>query len=401
MTLAIGKARFIAISLVAALLTACGSSDNDQTPQTPTPSMADGSANHWQPLTPNDSISRETQLARQRLLSINNLNPNEVKIWWAGVSSFIVSAGGHLFLLDAWEVAGIHEGYVPITREDLVALKPEAIFIGHGHFDHAADAGYIASRTGAALIAGDSVCQQARADATNNPDEIPFRCLKLGLDGDTPAGTVYPIRIFADMAEVNIIKHNHSAADPASLSTGGMPLIYTPEVLPFLQHFNTDLTETLKFLQSLPNDGGVGQPEGGTWAFHFRVGDFSLLWNDSTGEMPEGDTNADAIRTALANLPGYVDVHLGAIVGFGMVTSAYRDALAYVAAAQPKLFIPNHHDAWMPVIGGGASAYEAQWTQSLMALPNPPQQDYLRDPVDYLKVRSFDVRSPEWASNCQ
>lgn len=401
MTCSSVKASLIAFSLAATLLVACGDSNNDQAAQTPTPSMSDGTTTNWQPIANNVVVSRDTQLARQRILGIDTLDPDQVKVWWYGVSSFIVSAGGHLFLLDAWEVVGIHKGYVPISRDDLVALKPEAIFIGHGHFDHAADAGYIASRTGAALIAGDTVCDQARADAANTPNGMPFRCLRLGLDADHPAGTVLPARIFANMSDVHIIKHTHSAADPASLTTGGMPLIYIPEFLPFLLNLNTDLAETLKFLQSLPNDGGVGQPEGGTWAYHFRIENFSLLWNDSTGEMPESDENSDAVRAALANLPDCVDVHLGAIVGFGMVTSAYRDALAYVAAAQPKLFIPNHHDAWFPVIGGGSSAYESQWTQSLMALPNPPQQDYLRDPEDYLKVRSFDVHSPAWASNCR
>ena len=390
----------VTLNLMACLLASCGGTEDDTAARPPAQQTRDGTAANWQPLPANASISADTQLARQRLLGTDTLDPGQVKVWWYGVSSFIMAAGGHLFLLDAWEVVGVHKGYVPITRDDLVALKPEAIFIGHGHFDHAADAGYIASRTGAALIAGDSVCDQARTDATNNPDAMDFRCLKLGLDGDNPAGTVFSTRIFANMADVQIIKHTHSAADPASLTTGGMPLVYTPEILPFLTNLNTDPSETLKFLQSLPNDGGVGQPEGGTWAYHFRVGNFSLLWNDSSGSMPENDPTADAVRTALSTLPDCVDVHLGAIVGFGMVTSAYRDALAYVAAARPKLFMPNHHDAWAPVIGGGASAYETQWTQALMSLPNPPRQDYLRDPDDYLKVRSFDVRSAEWASNC-
>ncbi|MES3041066.1 MAG: MBL fold metallo-hydrolase [Pseudomonadota bacterium] len=399
--MAAGKSALIAIGLTTSLLAACGSTESDPAPHTPAPSIADGTTANWQPLPANVAISHDTQLARQRILGIDKLDAGQVKLWWYGVSSFIMAAGGHLFLLDAWEVVGVHKGYTPISRDDLVALKPEAIFIGHGHFDHAADAGYIASRTGAALIAGDSVCDQARTDAASNADALNFRCLRLGLDGDNPAGTVFPTRIFTDMADVQIIKHTHSAADPASLTTGGMPLVYTPEILPFLTNLNTDPSETLKFLQSLPNDGGAGQPEGGTWAYHFRVGNFSLLWNDSSGSMPEGDKTADAVRAALAHLPDCVDVHLGAIVGFGMVTSSYRDALAYVAAAQPKLFMPNHHDAWAPVIGGGASAYETQWTQALMSLPNPPKQDYLRDPEDYLKVRSFDVRSPEWASNCR
>lgn len=125
-------------------------------------------------------------------------------------------------LLDAWEVVGVHKGYVPVSRDDLVALKPEAVFIGHGHFDHA----------------------------------------------------------------------------------------------------------------------------------------------------------ADAIRDAIRSLPECVDVHVG--------------------AARSTLFIPNHHDAWFPVIGGGAAAYETQWRAALNTLPQPPQLDYLRDPEDYVKVRSFTVNDPRW-----
>jgi hypothetical protein len=381
------------------LLSACGN-ENNAASQIATPAIADASPESWQPLS-NKVISNDTRAARLRILGDDGADARQVKVWWAGVSTFVVAAGGHLFLLDAWEVVGVHKGYVPITRDDLVALQPEAIFVGHGHFDHAADVGYVANRTGAALIAGDSVCNSARESAAQVEGALAFPCLRLGLDGDNPAGKVFAVKIFADMAPVSIIKHTHSAADPASLMMGGMPLVYTPEVLPFLLNLNTDYAETLKFLQSLSDDGGAGQPDGGTWAYHFRVGNFSWLWHDSTGAMPDQDPTADAIRSALATLPDCVDVQLGAIVGFGMVTSAYRDALSYVAAARPKLFIPNHHDAWFPVIGGGASAYETQWTQALNSLPEPPEQDYLRDPEDYLNVRSFDVAAAKWTSGCR
>lgn len=385
----------IALSLIIA--TGCNTDDADSSQRQPLMRNAgDVAPADWQPLPSAPALDAETRAARLRILGDTGEDPSRVKLWWAGVSTFIVAIGGHLVLLDAWEVVGVHKGYVPVSRDDLVALKPEAIFIGHGHFDHAADAGYVASRTGAALVAGSSVCDAARADAAANPSARPFACLDLGTDAGNPAGAVFPVRVFRDLADIQIIKHSHSAADPASLLQGGMPLVYTPELIPFLLSLNTDVSETLSFLLTLPDDGGVGQPEGGTWAYHFRVGRFSLLWNDSTGEMPENDPQADAIRDAIRSLPECVDVHVGAIVGFGMLTNAYRDALAYVEAACSTLFIPNHHDAWFPVIGGGASAYETQWRAALNTLPQPPQLDYLRDPEDYLKVRSFSVTDPQW-----
>ncbi|HSW11796.1 MAG TPA: hypothetical protein VLI06_03080 [Solimonas sp.] len=86
----------------------------------------------------------------------------------------------------------------------------------------------------------------------------------------------------------------------------------------------------------------------------------------------------------------------GAIVGFGMVTSGLRDSTNYVASAHPQLFLPSHHDAWAPVVGGGAAAYETQWRAALATLPNPPELDYLRDPEDYMKARSFRVDDPRW-----
>lgn len=380
--------------LSSTLLIACGGSDNTKS-SSASFRQADATVDTWQPL-PRPQVSPEVAEARLRLLGPDSTNPNQVKVWWYGVSSFIAAIGGHLVLLDAWEVVGIHKGYVPITRDDLVALKPEAIFIGHGHFDHAADAGYVASRTGAALIAGSSVCETARQKAGQNVANTTFSCLRLGLAGDHPTGAIFPVKVFADLPAVNIIKHSHSAADPMDLLMGGTPLVYVPQVLPFLLNLNTDPQEILSFIQSLPEDGIGGEPEGGTWAYQFRVGDFSLLWHDSTGEMREGDPESEAIQHALANLPGCVDVQIGDIVGFGMLTSAYRDALAYVRAAQPRLFIPNHHDAWLPVIGGGASSYEAQWTSELATLAVPPEQDYLRDPQDYMKVRSFNVADARW-----
>ncbi|HEX4856354.1 MAG TPA: MBL fold metallo-hydrolase, partial [Limnobacter sp.] len=78
-----------------------------------------------------------------------------------------------------------------------------------------------------------------------------------------------------------------------------------------------------------------------------------------------------------------------------------RDALAYVALAKPKLTLPGHHDAWTPGIGGGASAYENSWLDAVSRLPNPPEVDYLRDPEDYLKPRSFRLDDPRWSGGCQ
>ncbi|MFC4250649.1 MBL fold metallo-hydrolase [Sinimarinibacterium flocculans] len=379
----------------ALLLAACSGSD-------PAGGVAGGNvgdvpADAWQPLPPAPRLGPEVLAAREALLGPDATDPSKVKLWWVGVSSFVASMGGHLFLFDAWEPLGLQADYVPIGRDELAAIRPEAILVGHGHFDHAADAGHVAGLSGAALVAGGTVCATARARAAELPASVDFPCLLLG-DRDTPGvGSVRSIRIWSDLPPVTVIQHPHSAADPSDLLTGGLPLVFVPEILVYLENLNTDPQETVRFVDSLFDDGLVGQPEGGTWMYQLRVGDFSLLWHDSTGPIGD-DEVGETVREALAALPDCVDVQAGAIVGFGMVTSGLRDSLAYVDAARPQLSIPSHHDAWAPVVGGGASAYETQWRNALATLPHPPELDYLRDPQDYLVPRVYDIDDPRWKS---
>lgn len=350
----------------------------------------------WVPLPPSTAVSADVQAVRDAILGPHATDPKTVKLWWYGVSSYIASIGGHLVLLDAWESVGLQEGVVPVRREDLAALKPEAIFIGHGHFDHAADTGFIAGRTGAAVVAGQTVCDLARDRALSSGGEKDFPCLVLGSAEQPGPGSTQGIRVFSDVEEVQVLQHVHSAAEPADLLQGGQPVVFVPDLITYITNLNTDPQEIAMFLQSLTDDGGFGQPNGGTWAYHFRVGDFSLLWHDSAGPITNGNPHSAEIQAALDAFPGCVDVEAGAIVGFGMVTSGLRDSRLYVEHSHPQIFVPGHHDAWAPVIGPGAAALEGQWRAELAELENPPELDYMRDPEDYLAVRSYDVDDPRW-----
>lgn len=379
-------------------LTACNSTSdsNDLASNSAAKNRGDVNASAWTPLPPSPRVSNEVQAKRDAILGVNALDPKTVKLWWYGVSSYVASIGGHLILLDAWESVGLHEGTVPISREDLAAIQPEAIFIGHGHFDHAADTGYIAGRSGAAVIAGQSVCNLARERAANSRGNMDFPCLVLGSKFDPLPGTVQRVKVFSDLPEVHVLQHIHSAVDPMDLLAGGMPLIFVPEIVTFITNLNTDPQEISGVLQTLTDDGGVGDPDGGTWAYHFRSGDFSLLWHDSAGPISDGKPYASDIQSALNSFPDCVDVEAGAIVGFSEITSELRDARLYVEHSHPKLFIPGHHDAWAPILGPGATAIEAQWRAELAKLKNPPEIDYLRDPEDYMQVRSFQIDVPRW-----
>lgn len=346
----------------------------------------------WTPLPPArlQGVPPEVQAARERILGPNATDPAQVKLWWFGVSSFIASAGGHLFLFDAWEIVGLHADYAPIGREELAAIKPEAILVGHGHFDHAADAGYVAGHSGAVVVGSEEICDVAKEDAARDGNENSFRCLITGTMDSPAPGTIQSVRLWADLPEVNILQHIHSAATPEPQDPG-VPFIHIPDLLTFLVFLNTDPQETAQFIPTL------GDAQGGTWAYHLRVGNFSLLWHDSAGPINEGNPFAAEIQHALDSFPGCVDVQVGAIVGFNQPLNGLRDPRLYVQHAHPRVFLPSHHDAWAPVVGGGAAGYESAWRAELARLDNPPQLDFLRDPEDYLSVRTYRVDDPLWA----
>lgn len=358
--------------------------------------VGDVPAADWQPLPPAPRIGPEVQAARDRILGPDATDPSKVKLWWFGVSSFIASVGGHLFLFDAWETVGLHEDYVPIGREELAAIQPEAILIGHGHFDHAADAGYVAGHTGAAVVGGRTVCETARSRAAQWGLPTDFPCLALGVRDEPGVGSLQSVKLWSDLPPLQVLQHPHSAVDPTDLLTGGLPLVFVPDLLTYVRNLNTDPQEIIRFVASLGDDGLLGEPQGGTWAYQLRIGDFSLLWHDSTGPIGDDKEGGPAVQEALASLPGCVDVQVGAIVGFGMLTSGLRDSTLYVDSARPHVSIPSHHDAWAPVVGGGAAAYEIQWRNALAGLEYPPELDYLRDPEDYMKPRVFDIDAPRW-----
>ena len=88
------------------------------------------------------------------------VDKDKVIVSWFGVASFALAARGHVVLLDSyiWRLAN-QPYFVPSTLQELLDLNPEAIFIGHGHGDHADNAAYISAKTGAQILAQPSIAR--------------------------------------------------------------------------------------------------------------------------------------------------------------------------------------------------------------------------------------------------
>ena len=132
--------------------------------------------------------------ARQKFFGIENVDANtgsvkkdKVIASWATNTTYVTSILGRVVLLDSYitrpelPTTPIDRRYSPLLPQDLIDVQPEAIFLGHGHGDHADNAAYIAKWTNATIYSSPETCdvmQQdvARMAADPNPQNggVPY-----------------------------------------------------------------------------------------------------------------------------------------------------------------------------------------------------------------------------------
>src|SRR6266404_4108728 len=195
--------------------------------------------------------------ARQKFFGIENVDERgrvdkgKVIFSWATNTTYAVSVQGRIILLDSYinrpelPTTPLDTRRTPILPQDFVALRPEAIFLGHGHGDHADNAAYVSKWTGATIYASAETCDVMRADTTrmwNDPNAInggakiipngdPVRCVSV-VPRNSPPGeytgtlanptggttTVRRISQFDPNICIMTFKHVHSGTAPVDPS---------------------------------------------------------------------------------------------------------------------------------------------------------------------------------------
>jgi len=291
--------------------------------------------------------------ARQKFFGIENVDErgavakDKVVVSWASNTTYMVAAGGHVFLLDSYinrpelPTAPIDRRRTPILPQDFVDARPEAIFIGHGHGDHADNAAYVAKWTGSPIYASPETCDVMQQDVArmaadpnlNNggakiiPNADPVNCIG-AVPRNSPPGeytgtlnnpfngktTVRRITQFDPNVCVLTFKHIHSGAAPvdnsftphATLSNLGDPrydgrVITTPApavTFPAMFPAGTPFTPPTDPTKRVPGQidtrttgfGGTAGPIEIFYEFVVRGEghDFTLSWANSAGPVREG-----------------------------------------------------------------------------------------------------------------
>src|SRR5215467_275900 len=176
--------------------------------------------------------------ARQLFFGIENVNATsgevdnqKVIFSWITNASYAVSLKGRIVLLDSYvHRAETVPGRTPFVVEDLVTLQPEAIFLGHGHFDHADNAAFISGTLGIPIYASAETCVAMQTDAAtlynNGVIQSPtVDCRDVTTTGSTPGAEIVNIKQLEPLACITAFRHLHSTTVPQDTDFPIVPVI--------------------------------------------------------------------------------------------------------------------------------------------------------------------------------
>jgi L-ascorbate metabolism protein UlaG (beta-lactamase superfamily) len=284
---------------------------------------------------------------------------------WVGVSTFAFAIRGHVVLLDAW-IPDIYPSSVPATPADLAALKPERIFLGHGHFDHALDAVSIARASGATVVGTAEHCTALRKQWK------ALRCTSVSPAGAALGSTSSYTGLSG--VSVKVLRNLHSGiTKPDGHFAPFLPVPPSLKVLTSISDLRGGVDTITHFLD----------PEGGALIYRFTVNGFDLVWHDSSGPLIDSKGGPKVIAALKRWAP--VNVEFGAIQGYNEFTNGFRDPVTYISALRPEVFVPNHHDNWLPVVSVPADQMAGAFRTVLAKASTKPTLRYLTDPADYVR----------------
>lgn len=381
--------------------------------------------------------------ARQKVFGIENVDPNtgavkkdKVIFSWLTNTTYAASVLGRVIMLDSYVTRlELTSGRTPFVIQDLVDLKPEAILLGHGHFDHADNGAYIAKKTNAVIYASPETCDAMQADvirmfndpnAINGgakiiPDANPVDCRPVVSRGSTPGTEITRLNFLEPLACIVGFKHMHSNAVPPDSTYPPFTFIVTQDSRDTQMYpRGTSLTPPTNPASRVPGQiniatsgsGGPGGPIAMFYDFVLRGGyNFTFAWHNSTGALKEGLAPDGAWGPAVgqnvfnlfAGLPP-TDVELGSASSANTANNGHRDIVMYQLYLQPKVFIPGHLTTGTN--GVGESSTQELFFMYRSALANmgtvqpvyTPEIRWLVDPTDYIRPIVFTPGDPRWSN---
>jgi hypothetical protein len=365
------------------------------------------------------SAAPATIKARQLVFGIENVNARtgevdreNVIFSWLTNATVAASVKGHIVLLDTYvHRAETVPGRTPFVVEDLVSLAPEALFLGHGHFDHADNAAFLSGKLKIPIFASAETCIDMQTDAralfnAGAIDVSHVDCHDVTSVGSEPGAELVNISVLEPIASITAFRHLHSGT---SYLEKGFPI--TP-VKNIADPRDPDMYPP-GIAHSYPTVRGAGGPVSIYYQFVVR-GDnrFTFVWHNTTGDLQNGCTIdrgvpncwgpvvAKRVESRIRALPP-TDVEFGSLVSLGYAVNGMRDPIQNGAALRAKVYVPIHQtNAALPT---SSLYFKVAYLKQLDQMQPPlkpserPEPRWMVDPDDYLKPMVYEPKDARWA----
>ena len=238
-------------------------------------------------------------------------DPGKIMLRWLSTSNYELVYRGQVFLLDAYFDRGPRNRPTGVVPGEVKQV--DAIFIGHGHFDHMSDAAPIAQKTKAKVIGAPITIETA---------------YKLGVpdgQGTAVAG--------GETLKFKGVTVDAALAQHSTLSRDALGKLYDLDAGPATPEQAAAEKAILAkgtFAPDVITKGTIA------YAFTFDTG-YKLVWIDSAGPVTDG------VR-ALAQKLGPVDIAIVAYQGHPVAQVQAPVTLELVKQFRPRIFMPAHHD---------------------------------------------------------
>ena len=403
---------------------------------------------------PGQGVSQDTIAARERFFGAENVDAvsgqvraDRVIFSWVTNASLAVSIRGRIVLLDTYinrpelpPAAGAADlRRSPISIQELVALAPEAIFLGHGHGDHADNAAYIAKLLDIPIYTSPETCDAMQADVQRMftdpnlvnggvriiPNNLPVKCISPISRASIPGAEVVNIHQLDPVACIVAFKHIHSGtvptdttfpfipvfpdSDPRELTANAGVPTFSPTPSPPLYPRLTSLTPSPTPVPGQMNLRTTGVGGGGAISifYQFITGDannFTFVWHNTTGPLKEGSGSDPGLPSpaigaklfAIMDSLPQTDVELGSIVSLGVGTNGVRDPILYQQHIRPQVYIPIHQTDATPI--SSSLRFKNAYLQAVVAanVPVRPESRWMVDPDDFVRPMVYDPKDDRW-----
>jgi len=387
-----------------------------------------------------DNRSAATIAARARFFGAENVDDRDGKVRrdrvifsWVTNASLAVSLEGRIVLLDTYinrPELPPPEGQPdlrrsPIDVQELIDLRPEAIFLGHGHGDHADNAAFVAKWLNIPIYSSPETCDAMQADVARMfndpntvnggvkliPDNNPVTCIPVVSRGSVPGAEVVHLKQLEPKACIIAFKHIHSGTVATDPSFPFIPV--NPDSDPRESSLYPAETSLIPSVPPVPGQmnlrttGGVGGPISLFYQFILRDdNNFSFVWHNTTGPLKEGVGSDPGLPSpavgahlfAIMEALPETDIEFGSIVSLGFPTNGVRDPILYQQHIKPQIYVPIHMTDATPISSSLRFKIAYQKAVVTANVPVRPEIRWMVDPDDFLKPLAYDPDDERWAN---